>query len=107
VLANALELAERAFGPRSLAVCWALNDLGMSYKFLARFLEAGPLYQRALAIAEDRLGRTTPISPACITTSAASSTRRATGCAANRSRASRCASGNARSDRGTCWSRTT
>ena len=56
VLRRALTASERAFGRSSLAVAWALNDLGMCYKFLARFSEAGPLYQRALAIVEARLG---------------------------------------------------
>src|SRR5437867_3422584 len=56
VLERAVTLTERACGPSSLAVCWALNELGMCCKFLARFAEAGPLYQRALAIAEARLG---------------------------------------------------
>ena len=49
-------MSERAFGPDALDVSTALNNLGVCYKFLGRLSEAGPLYQRALAIAERHLG---------------------------------------------------
>jgi tetratricopeptide (TPR) repeat protein len=56
VLAQALAMSERAFGPEALDVSTALNNLGVCYKFLGRLSEAGPLYQRALAIVERHLG---------------------------------------------------
>ena len=49
-------MTEQAFGPDHIEVATALNNLAVCYKYLARFLDAGPLYQRALGITERVLG---------------------------------------------------
>ncbi|HEU0106361.1 MAG TPA: tetratricopeptide repeat protein, partial [Vicinamibacteria bacterium] len=46
LLRRALAGAERAFGPPSVEVATALNDLGVVYKYQARLDEARPLYRR-------------------------------------------------------------
>ena len=56
MLARAIRASERAFGRHSLALAPTLNELGICFKYLGRFLEAGSLYQRALNILESRLG---------------------------------------------------
>ena len=96
---------ERGFGPDTIEVSTALNNLGVCYKYLGRFLDAGPLYQRALTIANTGSAPITPTSRRSTTTSADSNTRPATGRAASRSRGGRCGSECARSGRVTRWSR--
>src|SRR5205085_5648890 len=44
--------AEKAFGSRSPEAIEALNWLGMLYKEMGRYTEAGQVYQRALAVVE-------------------------------------------------------
>ena len=44
---EAIGLFELAFGVDHPEVATPLNQLAVCYKYLARFLEAGPLYQRA------------------------------------------------------------
>jgi len=56
VLVEAIDVAERAFGPDHIEVATPLNNLAVCYKYLARYLDAGPLYQRALSITERALG---------------------------------------------------
>ncbi len=57
---QALDLAERAFGPDDLEVSSVLNNLAVLYKYTGRFAEAGRLYQRALSITEKALGSEHP-----------------------------------------------
>ena len=45
---QALAVAEAAFGAEHLEVATVLNNLAVVCKYLGRFAEAGPLYQRAL-----------------------------------------------------------
>lgn len=47
-LAKAVSLFEQAFGPRHVEVAAPLNQLAMAYRYLARFVDAGMAYQRAL-----------------------------------------------------------
>jgi len=56
ILRIALGAAERTSGPRGLDVAAVLVDLGACYACLARFSDAGPAFQRALYIRQDRLG---------------------------------------------------
>jgi len=53
---QALELAERSFGPEHPDVATSLNRLAGLYRVQGRYGEAAPLYQRALAIRETALG---------------------------------------------------
>ena len=48
---QALDLAERVFGPQSPELIGPLNQIGVLYKYWGRFEEAEPLYFRALALA--------------------------------------------------------
>lgn len=50
VLLEALPLAEGRFGAWSIETGFALNALGMTYKYWGRFDEARDVYERALAI---------------------------------------------------------
>ncbi len=56
MLRKGIRVAERRFGPDSLTLAPLLNELGICFKYLARFSEAGRLYQRALSIIERKLG---------------------------------------------------
>lgn len=47
-LATAVARFEEAFGPRHVEVAAPLNQLAMAYRYLARFVDAGMAYQRAL-----------------------------------------------------------
>src|SRR4030095_9645185 len=60
VLLEAIAALEQGFGADHLEVATALNNLAVCYKYLARFAEAGPLYQRALRITEHALGKGDP-----------------------------------------------
>ena len=51
-LRAALRLAERAYGAEGAAVAEVMNELGVLYKYTARFDEAETLYRRALRILE-------------------------------------------------------
>lgn len=42
MLRKALGVTERAYGPTNLAMVGPLNELGMCFKYLARFADAGP-----------------------------------------------------------------
>jgi tetratricopeptide (TPR) repeat protein len=53
---KAVHAAERAFGPDHPKVAASLNQLADSYGALARYAQAEPLFQRALAIREKALG---------------------------------------------------
>lgn len=53
---EAIALAERALGPRSIVLAYVLNDLGMNCKYAGRFEDAEPLYRRAEAIIEALAG---------------------------------------------------
>jgi tetratricopeptide (TPR) repeat protein len=53
---RALEFAEQRFGPDSMPVAWALNDLGMLGKFAGWFDQSEACYRRALAILEKHFG---------------------------------------------------
>ncbi|MGE3957199.1 MAG: tetratricopeptide repeat protein [Vicinamibacterales bacterium] len=56
-LSGAVQALERGCGPTHLDVAHALNHLGMCNKYLARFIDAGLQYQRALSIVESQVGR--------------------------------------------------
>jgi len=56
LLREAVELAERAFGPDDPELARTLNELAVCYKELARFVDAGLLLQRALRIVERARG---------------------------------------------------
>ena len=56
VLADAVRRAESAFGKDSVHLAKALNAFGVCCKYLARYVEAGQSYQRALDILERRVG---------------------------------------------------
>jgi hypothetical protein len=49
---QALDVAEKSFGPTDPMVATSLSRLGRFYKWQRKYSEAGPLYQRALAITE-------------------------------------------------------
>src|SRR5262249_25844492 len=53
---QALLLAEVAAGPDSIEVARICNNLGVVYKYTAKFDEAEQLYRRALSILERELG---------------------------------------------------
>lgn len=56
-LRTAIARAERRLGPDHAELVEPLNDLARCYQHLARFVDAGMLYQRALRIAEGGHGR--------------------------------------------------
>ena len=56
VLKKAAALAEETLGPDDPEVATLLNNLAVSYKYLARYSEAGQLYQRSLAILRRKFG---------------------------------------------------
>src|SRR5262245_44982377 len=60
VLIEAIAVLERGFGRDHIEVSTALNNLAVCYKYLARFADASPLYQRALEIAQQALGPNHP-----------------------------------------------
>jgi tetratricopeptide (TPR) repeat protein len=60
VLLDAIEELEHGFGRDHPEVATALNNLAVCYKYLARFTDAGALYQRALTILERALGPDRP-----------------------------------------------
>jgi len=53
---QALDLAERSFGPDHVDVALSLNNLALMYKTQKRFAAAEPLYKRSLLIREKALG---------------------------------------------------
>jgi tetratricopeptide (TPR) repeat protein len=60
LLLDALELAERIYGPQSLQVAGVLNELGMVCKFSGRFADGRRYYDRTLAILTSRIGPEAP-----------------------------------------------
>src|SRR5262249_6262110 len=54
---QALELAERLYGPQDLQVSEALTKLGSLYERQGLYTEAEPLFKRALEIAEQARGQ--------------------------------------------------
>src|SRR5262249_43832998 len=55
-----LSLVTSAFGPDDEETALALNELALVYKSLARYMEAEPLYRRAIEIDERVLGKDHP-----------------------------------------------
>ena len=55
-----LTLVTSAFGPDAAETAAALNSLASSYQSLARYLEAEPLFRRAIEIGETVLGKDHP-----------------------------------------------
>src|SRR6516162_7977435 len=55
-----LALVTSAFGPDAAETAAALNSLASSYQSLARYLEAEPLFRRAIEIGETVLGKDHP-----------------------------------------------
>src|SRR5262245_49912260 len=55
-----LSLVTSAFGPDDQETALALNELALTYKGLARYMEAEPLYRRAIEIGEKVLGKDHP-----------------------------------------------
>ncbi|MHC9538936.1 MAG: tetratricopeptide repeat protein [Vulcanimicrobiota bacterium] len=53
---QALEVAEKTFGPEHLCTSTSLNNLAELYRLQGRYSDAEPLYQRALAIREKTFG---------------------------------------------------
>ena len=51
-----MEINEKALGPNHPSVSWSLNNLAFLYDNQGRYVDAEPLYRRALAIAEKTLG---------------------------------------------------
>jgi tetratricopeptide (TPR) repeat protein len=60
LLTEALRAAEEICGSRSLEVADILNELGILYKFSARFRDAEPVYLRALDIWKSAVGAEAP-----------------------------------------------
>lgn len=56
VTKEALEIAEKTFGPSHPSVATSLNNLALLYMEQGKYTEAEPLYKRALAIWEKALG---------------------------------------------------
>lgn len=57
---RSLAIKEKVFGPNSIQVAGALNDLAINYSMQRRYAEAEPLYRRALAIGEGAGGDKSP-----------------------------------------------
>jgi tetratricopeptide (TPR) repeat protein len=55
-----LNLVTSAFGPDTHETATALNELALTYQSLARYMEAEPLYRRAIEIGEKLLGKDHP-----------------------------------------------
>src|SRR5262249_49885412 len=55
-----LSLVTSAFGPDARETSMALNNLALTYQYLARYTEAEPLYRRAIEIDERVLGKDHP-----------------------------------------------
>jgi tetratricopeptide (TPR) repeat protein len=55
-----LSLVTRAFGPDAAETAQALNNLALTYYYLARYMEAEPLFRRAIDIGEKVLGKDHP-----------------------------------------------
>ena len=55
-----LSLVTSAFGPDTEETATALNNLAITYQYLARYIEAEPLYWRAIEIGEKTLGKDHP-----------------------------------------------
>src|SRR5215831_1358591 len=56
----ALGLVTSAFGPDARQTATALNNLALTYHYLARYMEAEPLYRRAIEIDERVFGKDHP-----------------------------------------------
>src|SRR5262249_31499874 len=55
-----LSLVTSAFGPDDRQTATALNNLALMYRYLARYMEAEPLFRRAIEIGEKVLGKDHP-----------------------------------------------
>ena len=55
-----LTLVTSAFGPDAAETATALNNLALTYQSIARYMEAEPLYRRAIEISEKVLGKDHP-----------------------------------------------
>jgi len=55
-----LSLVSLEFGPDTQETATALNNLALTYALLARYMEAEPLYRRAIDIGEKTLGKDDP-----------------------------------------------
>jgi tetratricopeptide (TPR) repeat protein len=53
----ALSIMTSEFGPEAHETATALNNLALTYNYLARYIEAEPLYRRAIEIGEKVLGK--------------------------------------------------
>jgi len=55
-----LSLVNSALGPDAPETATALNNLALTYQYLARYMEAEPLYRQAIEIGEKTLGKDHP-----------------------------------------------
>ena len=60
VAKEALQVAEKTFGPKHPYVSASLNNLALLYIAEGQYEKAEPLYERSLKIAEEHLGKDDP-----------------------------------------------
>src|SRR5262245_24814558 len=56
----ALSIVTSEFGPEARETATALNNLALTYNYLARYIDAEPLFRRAITIHENALGKDHP-----------------------------------------------